>query len=117
VAGSTVVGLFSVRQDCKALSWCNNSAGIAESIAIISNVILNLFATGYIVTRLLLHRQKLINLYGQQFSTSQYTRISSILLESSAINAPITIIAVVQVYTPVFTDFLPLVLACQVSSM
>jgi hypothetical protein len=110
--------LYSVWRDCKTLPWCKNSTGTAESIAIIGNVILNLFATGYIVTRLLIHRRKLIYLYGQQFSISQHNSIVSILLESSVINAPIAIIAVVQLYTPAFgTNFLPLVLACQVSSI
>jgi hypothetical protein len=118
VAGFTAVGLFSVWRECRALSWCNHSIGIAQTIAVMGNLTLNLFATTYIVARLLLHRRNLIYVYGKQHPTSQLLSIISILLESSAINAPVAIIAVVQVYTPVIqTNFLPLFLACQVSSV
>lgn len=60
------------------------------AIALASNVTLNLFGTMNIVIRLFLHP-----VFGQSFThTKSYRRILGILLESAALNIPVTILAI-----------------------
>lgn len=63
------------------------------------NVILNFFGTTNIVVRLLLHRRSLIAALGQSsVLTKPHGRISGILLESAALNIPVTLLAIPCVF-------------------
>lgn len=110
-----VGGGLSCLRSCPTLPWCTKWTRILQSAAITSNVILNLFATPYIVIRLLLHRRTLISLYGQQVSTVQHLCIAGILLESAAFNGPVAIILGVSLNNRVVeANLISLVVACQV---
>lgn len=60
------------------------------------NVAINLFGTINIVTRLLLHRRSLITAFGRSSPLAKHhICISSILLESAALNVPVTLLVIV----------------------
>jgi hypothetical protein len=63
---------------------------IAGASGFTANVLLNLYATIFISTRLLLHRQRIIANLGNSALTVQHIYIVGILLESAAINLPVT---------------------------
>lgn len=56
-----------------------------------TNIVLNIYATLFISTRLLLHRRMIMTRLGSTVSTAQHIRIIGILLESAAINLPVTV--------------------------
>ncbi|KAF9450592.1 hypothetical protein P691DRAFT_453596 [Macrolepiota fuliginosa MF-IS2] len=84
-------------------------------IGFISNILLNLYSTVFIATRLLLHRRMIVNTLGRAAPEMHHLRIVTILLESAAINIPITIVAAVGfAFGRVLGNVaLPIVTACQ----
>ncbi|KAF9440156.1 hypothetical protein P691DRAFT_824277 [Macrolepiota fuliginosa MF-IS2] len=75
-----------------------STASIAlQTTAISSSILLNLYTTIYIAVRLLLHRPMVIACVGKAALTENYLPIISILLESAAINVPVTIAGAVGI--------------------
>ncbi|KAF5349727.1 hypothetical protein D9756_008956 [Leucocoprinus leucothites] len=70
---------------------------VLQATALFSNVVLNIYATLFITSRLLSHRKLTMKLIGGNADTSRHLYIVSILLESAAINVPITIAAAVGI--------------------
>lgn len=68
-----------------------------QATALVSNTVLNIYATLFITIRLLDYRKTVMTLLGGKADTSRYLHIVSILLESAAINVPITIAAAVGI--------------------
>ncbi|KAF5349662.1 hypothetical protein D9756_008964 [Leucocoprinus leucothites] len=68
-----------------------------QATALISNVVLNTYAALFIAIRLLNYRKTIMALTGRKADTSRYLHIINILLESAAINVPITIAAAVGI--------------------
>lgn len=61
-------------------------------LAMLCNILLNLFASGNIIIRLLIHRRTMIKSFGETSALSRvHSRIVGIILESAAINIPIAI--------------------------
>ncbi|KAF9442969.1 hypothetical protein P691DRAFT_809686 [Macrolepiota fuliginosa MF-IS2] len=67
------------------------------SVPLVCNVVLNLFATTYITTRLVLQRRTLAIRLGSNESTVQYFRIVAIFIESATINVPTSLTAAIGV--------------------
>ncbi|KAF5353224.1 hypothetical protein D9756_007798 [Leucocoprinus leucothites] len=66
--------------------------------ALVLNVFINLFTSCNIIIRLLLHRRTIITAFGKSCTLAEYSlRISGILLESAAIDIPLTFVAIVGV--------------------
>ncbi|KAF5349622.1 hypothetical protein D9756_008976 [Leucocoprinus leucothites] len=68
-----------------------------QATSFFSNVILNIYATLFITIRLFSYRKVVKTLIGGKADTSRYLDIVNILLESAAINVPITIAAAVGI--------------------
>lgn len=67
----------------------------------VGNILLQLFATSYIILRLLVHRQLMIASFGTSSSIPKlHLRLINVLLESAIINLPVAVITMVCV-TPV----------------
>lgn len=65
-------------------------------MAAIIHFTLNLFAISNIIIRLLLHRRFVIATFGRECAGAEHSlRISSILLESAAINLPLALLSIV----------------------
>ncbi len=60
-------------------------------------MILNAYATLFIATRLLLHRRMVIACVQDKALATQHTHIIGILLESAAVNLPVTFVAVIVI--------------------
>lgn len=68
---------------------------VLATIGLSCNVLINLFGTINIVVRLLLHRRLMIATFGRSPTLSKYhIRISGILLESAALNIPVTLLVI-----------------------
>ncbi|KAF9442324.1 hypothetical protein P691DRAFT_811029, partial [Macrolepiota fuliginosa MF-IS2] len=67
------------------------------SVALMCNVALNVFATTYIVARLVLQRRMSEVCFGPKAPTTQCLRIVAILVESATINVPTSLAAAIGV--------------------
>ncbi|KAF9442320.1 hypothetical protein P691DRAFT_811031 [Macrolepiota fuliginosa MF-IS2] len=67
------------------------------SVALMCNVVLNLFATTYIVTHLVLQRRMSEICFGPKGPATQYICIVAILIESATINIPTSLAAAIGV--------------------
>ncbi|KAF9442951.1 hypothetical protein P691DRAFT_764730 [Macrolepiota fuliginosa MF-IS2] len=88
---------------------------IFQTMAVVSNILLNVFATCFIITRLLLHRRMLVACFGEATPDIGHLRIVNILIESAAINIPITVVGVIGLAVgPIFGDIVgAIAVACQ----
>ncbi|KAJ3570548.1 hypothetical protein NP233_g4334 [Leucocoprinus birnbaumii] len=68
-----------------------NAGAAFKTIALVSNVALNIYATFFISIRLLGYRRLMMRNVGAKAVEPRYLRIATIFLESAAINVPITI--------------------------
>ncbi|KAF9440949.1 hypothetical protein P691DRAFT_800803, partial [Macrolepiota fuliginosa MF-IS2] len=68
-----------------------------QTVAVGSNILLNVFATCFIAIRLLLHRRTLVSYFGEAAPGAKHLRTVNILVESAAINIPVTIAGVVGI--------------------
>jgi len=75
----------------------SNSPGLTLFlVAAIVHFTLNLFAISNIIIRLLLHRRFVIAVFGRECAGVEHSlRVSSILLESAAINLPLALLSIV----------------------
>ncbi len=73
------------------------SPGLVSFLAtFVVNFTLNVFAISNITIRLLRHRRSVITIYGRKSAQAEHSlRISSILLESAAINIPLAVLSIV----------------------
>ncbi len=85
------------------------------TIGVASNITLNIYATIFITTRLLLHRRMVMACVKDKALTTQHVYIIGILLESAIVNLPVTIITAVWIATPLEQVALPIAAASQVS--
>lgn len=83
-----------------------------------TNLLLNLYATIFISTRLLLHRRAVKAHLGNSAPTTQHVYIVGILLESAAINIPVAAACAISIgsgRTLLESALLPVAVANQVS--
>ncbi len=75
----------------------STSPGLVSFLAaLVINVTLNVFTTSNIIIRLLLHRRSVIAVHGRKNALAEYSLwISSILLESAAINIPLVVLSII----------------------
>ncbi len=85
------------------------------TVGFTSNIILNIYATIFITTRLLLHRRIVMACAQDKALTAQHIYIIGILLESAVVNLPITIVTAVWIGSPLEQVALPISAASQVS--
>ncbi|KAF7763962.1 hypothetical protein Agabi119p4_8499 [Agaricus bisporus var. burnettii] len=77
-----------------------NIATSCLTTALAANITLNLFTTVFIISRLILYRRMVKNSFGvRREEHLHHTRVVGMLLESAAINVPITVIALVGIAT------------------
>ncbi|KAJ3561676.1 hypothetical protein NP233_g10052 [Leucocoprinus birnbaumii] len=67
------------------------AAAVLHTIGVLSNAILNVHATGLITIRLINYRRLIITCVGRNTDVSYSNDMVGILLESAAINVPVTI--------------------------
>lgn len=91
--------------------------GARSAVGYTANITLNLYATLFISIRLLLHRRMITAHLGTTVGTAQHIYIVGILLESAAINVPVTFACAVSVGigTTLEDVMLPIAVASQVS--
>ncbi|KAF9445811.1 hypothetical protein P691DRAFT_777320 [Macrolepiota fuliginosa MF-IS2] len=65
-----------------------------------SNAVINLYATIFIIFRLLQHRRMLIACLGTKVQTKRHVYIIGLLLESAIINVPIALAAAIGLWIP-----------------
>ncbi|KAF9440948.1 hypothetical protein P691DRAFT_685722 [Macrolepiota fuliginosa MF-IS2] len=95
--------------------YLNFISSALETTALASNILLNLYTTIFIATRLLLHRRMVIACFGTTAPTNRHLQIVTILLESAAINVPVTIIAATGLVIDTIPGkiAIPIAFACQ----
>lgn len=96
VTGCAVPPLVLFRTDAR-LPLLERLSSVLQATALISNVVLNIYAALFIAIRLLSYTKVVKTLVGGKADTSRYLDIVNILLESAAINVPITIAAAVGI--------------------
>lgn len=79
--------------------WHPAFPGVPGTITMVSNLALNVYATLFITTRLLAHRKMVITAMGNKILVARHLQIVTILLESAAVNLPITIATAVGLVT------------------
>ncbi|KAJ3571144.1 hypothetical protein NP233_g3946 [Leucocoprinus birnbaumii] len=94
-------------------SWTPDLALISTSSCI--NVLINVYTTVFIVIRVFLHRRATIARLGNGAPRRQHLRLISLVLESAALNIPITIASLVgTISNDAFTWIVyPISVACQ----
>lgn len=68
----------------------DSKAGLGTA-ALLYNAVLNVYATAFLITALLRYRTVHVKCFGKKASTSHHLHLTSILLESAAINVPVVI--------------------------
>ncbi|KAJ3570544.1 hypothetical protein NP233_g4329 [Leucocoprinus birnbaumii] len=92
--GCAAASIMLVAIERKALVNLGNAL---QTTALLSNAVLNIYATLFIAIRLFNYRRITMSLLGSNVDTSRYLDIINILLESAAINVPLTIAAAVGI--------------------
>lgn len=99
------------------LIYTQGTAAVAlETTALSSNAMANAFATFFIIVRLMIHKRRTIERFGHQSPALRHLHFVNILLQSAAINVPITIVAAAglgskQIYAIIVA---PIAVTCQV---
>ncbi|KAF5347731.1 hypothetical protein D9756_009051 [Leucocoprinus leucothites] len=86
-----------------------------EATAYALNALSNVFATCFIITRLVQHRRMIIRRFGDSAPPLRHLRIASIILQSAAVNVPVSILAAVGIAPKQVLGWVaaPVAIACQ----
>ncbi|KAF5359780.1 hypothetical protein D9756_003588 [Leucocoprinus leucothites] len=106
---TTVLCITGAALDYRNMTGMSQSPNLPAALlaaGVTMNIILNLFATGFIVTRLICHQRMLRRTFAMPPGNHSRKAVW-MLLESAAINIPITVVVVVNIATlSVYGDFL-----------
>jgi len=81
------------------ITAASRGSSIFQTVGLTANVLLALYSTSFISIRLLLHRRMLNSYLGEHVVTTRHLHIVGILLESAAINIPVTIAGAIGIAT------------------